>query len=159
MICLRKVTRDDLEAVCNLNVAQEQVGLVTPNVMTMAEAQFEAGAWVRAIWLDEHVAGLIAMLRPSAYPDEENIVIRRDAAYLWRLMIGADFQRQGLGAATLQEAKRKSIDWGYSGLSLTVADAPMSAKTFYERYGFIPTGRRLWGDPGEIDRHRVRSLP
>ena len=150
-IVIREVTREDLEAVCALDVAPDQKDLVTPNVMTMAEAPFEAGALVRALWQDEQVVGLLAMLRPSAYPEDEDIIIRRDAAYVWRLMIGEDFQGQGLGKIALDEAKRTAIEWGYGGMSLTVGGAPHAATPFYERYGFTLTGRKLWDDENEIE--------
>lgn len=150
-IILREVTREDLEAVCALEVTSEQKDLITPNVMTLAEAQFEAGALVRAMWRNEQAIGLLAMIRPSAYPLDEDITIRRDLAYIWRLMIGKDFQGQGLGTIALDEAKRTAIDWGYDGMSLTVGGMPHSATTFYEHYGFALTGRRLWDDENELE--------
>ena len=151
MVDLREVTRDDLKAVCELVVAPEQSDLVTPNVMTMAEARFEPGALVRALWQEEKVVGLLAMLRPSVYPEEEDIVIRRDAAYVWRLMVGGSFQGQGLGTFALDEAKRTAMEWGYRGMTLTVASKPHSAIPFYERYGFVLTGRMLWEDENELE--------
>ena len=151
LVEFREVTREDLRAVCQLAVAPEQADLVSPNVMTMAEAQFEPGALVRAMWQGKEVVGLLAMLRPSAYPQEEDIVIRRDAAYVWRLMVGNSFQRQGLGALALDEAKRTAQKWGYGALTLTVAGKPHSAIPFYERYGFKLTGRMLWDDENELE--------
>lgn len=151
LLRFRDVDGDDLEAVCNLAVAPDQVGLVTPNVMTMAEAQFEPGAVVRALWLDEAPVGLLAMMRPSAYPEDEDIVVRRDLAYIWRLMVGAQFQGQGYGACALEEAKRIAKSWDYNGISLTVADKPNGAIPYYERFGFVPTGRTLWGDSNELE--------
>ena len=136
---------------CDLAVGPEQVSLVTQNVMTMAEAQFEPGALVRAVWRDDEVVGLFAMLRPSAYPEDEDIIIRRDLAYLWRLMIGGDFQGHGYGALAVREAKRIALEWGYPGVSLTVADKPHSAKGFYESLGFSLTGRMLWDDANELE--------
>lgn len=150
-VVFRKVTRDNLKAVCELAVAPEQSDLVTPNVMTMAEAQFEPGALVRAIGQGENVVGLLAMLRPSAYPEDVDIVIRRDAAYVWRLMVGSSFQGQGLGILALDEAKRTAMEWGYRGMTLTVASKPHSAIPFYERYGFALTGQMLWEDENELE--------
>ena len=151
MITLREVTREDLHDVCALVVAPEQKERITPNVMTMAEAQFEAGALVRGIWRKGQAVGLLAMMRPSAYPVREDIAIRRDAAYVWRLMIGKDFQGQGLGTIALDEAKRTAREWGYHGMSLTVGDMPHSAIPFYAHYGFALTGRKLWDDENELE--------
>ena len=151
MVEFREITRDNLGAVCRLRVAPEQDDLVSPNVMTMAEVPFEPGAWVRALWLGEEPVGLLAMLRPSAYPEDEDIEIRRDAAYVWRLMVAEDFQGRGFGKAALDEARRMALSWGYKGMTLTVGQAPHSAIPFYQRYGFEKTGRVLWGDAGEIE--------
>jgi len=119
--------------------------------MTMAEAPFEAGALVRALWQGENVVGLLAMLRPSAYPEEEGIIIRRDTAYIWRLMVGQGYQGRGLGRMALDEAQRTAKSWGYGGMTLTVASKPHSAIPFYERYGFALTGRMLWEDENELE--------
>jgi diamine N-acetyltransferase len=151
MVEFRKVAQGDLDAVCALVVAPGQADLVTPNVMTMAEAQFEFGALVQAMWQDGKPVGLLAMKRPSAYPIEEDITIRRDLAYVWRLMVGKDFQGRGLGYAALNEAKRQAIEWGYAGMSLTVSDQPHSAISLYERFGFRLTGRKLWNDDNELE--------
>ena len=97
------------------------------------------------------MVGLLAMLRPSAYPEDEDIIIRRDAAYVWRLMVGQGYQGRGFGVAALDEAKRTAKAWGYGGMTLTVASKPHSAIPFYERYGFTLTGRMLWGDENELE--------
>lgn len=151
MVELRQVTREDLGAVCALKVKSEQDGLVTPNVMTMAEAQFEPGALVRAAWHNDQPVGLLAMLRPSAYPEDQDIIIRRDLAYVWRLMIDARFQAKGFGRHMMDAARRTAIDWDYKGLSLTVGSGPHSAIPFYQRCGFELTGRKLWGDAQELE--------
>ena len=151
VVDFRRVTRNDLEAVCALVVAPGQEGLVTPNVMTLAEAQFEPGALVRAMWRDGVAVALLAILCPSTYPTDEDIVIRRDAAYVWRLMVGEDYQGQGLGTLALEEAKRTAIAWGYRGMSLSVGSKPGSAIPFYERQGFAMTGRKLWNDDNELE--------
>ena len=151
MIEFREVTRKDLRDVCAVKVAPEQESYVSPNVMTMAEAQFEPGGLVRAMWKDDQPVGLLAMLRPSAYPEDQDIVIRRDAAYVWRLMVGHAFQGQGFGRLALDEARRTAKDWGYDAMTLTAGDGPHSAIPIYQRYGFELTGRRLWDDDGELE--------
>ena len=151
MLEFRQVTREDLDAVCALTVKAEQDGLVTSNVMTMAEAQFEPGALVRAAWQDHQPVGLLAMLRPSAYPEDQDITIRRDMAYVWRFMVDAKFQGKGFGRQMMHAAGQTARDWGYDGLSLTVGSGPHSAIPFYQRCGFELTGRKLWGDAQELE--------
>ena len=145
------VTQENLAAVCALQVAPEQRELVTSNVMTMAESQFEAGALVRALWLNDHPVGLLAMLNPSRYPTDQDIIIRRDTAFVWRLMVGLEYQGQGFGMQALTEAKRIAITWGYNAMSLTVGGKTHSAIPMYEKFGLSRTGRILWDDENEIE--------
>lgn len=151
MIEFRTVTRKDLRAVCALTVAPDQAVYVSPNVMTMAEAQFEPGALVRGMWEKDNPVGLLAMLRPYAYPEDQDIVVRRDAAFVWRLMVDQNFQGQGFSRLALDEAKRTAIEWGYNAMTLTAGDGPNSAIPIYQKYGFELTGRRLWDDEGELE--------
>lgn len=149
---LREITGDTVRAVCDLCVAKGQEGLVSPAAYTLAEAAFEPGAWVRAIWLGDRPVGLIAMIDPAPYPLEDRSEIPRDAAYLWRLMVAEGVQKQGLGSFALRQAIRQAAAWGYPCVTLTVADEPGSAMPFYEAHGFRRTGRLLWGDEVEMRR-------
>jgi diamine N-acetyltransferase len=67
--------------------------------------------------------------------------------YLWKLLIDHQFQRRGYGAATLDVI----VDYlrtrpGADVLYTSCADGPGSPRGFYLRYGFIDTGRVMWGE-------------
>ena len=67
--------------------------------------------------------------------------------YLWKLLIGHQFQGRGYGAATLDAvvdylATRPGADVLYT----SCADGPGSPRGFYLRYGFTDTGRVMWGE-------------
>jgi diamine N-acetyltransferase len=67
--------------------------------------------------------------------------------FLWKLLIDELSQRRGYGAATIDAivdylATRPGADVLYT----SCADGPGSPRGFYLRYGFIDTGRNMWGE-------------
>ena len=64
-----------------------------------------------------------------------------DAAYLWRLMIGAAHQGRGCGRAALDLAIGQGRDWGLPRIALSVVQADNSAIAIYEAAGFRRTGK------------------
>jgi diamine N-acetyltransferase len=141
----RPVLRDHVRPLIGLKVRPDQEDLVSSNAKTLAEAAYETGSHVWGLWDGTVLVGLMAMIHPGEYPwdaysfpqpDED-----RTAAYLWRLMIGAEFQGRGHGRAALTEAVIQARAWGCSRLTAHVSDAPHSNLPFYERFGFRNTGR------------------
>ena len=142
----REVSRDHLRALFDLKVRKDQAGLVAPNEITLAQAAYEGkGAYVWGLWADGIAIGLIAMIHPREYQDLEEDD-DPDAAYIWRLMIGADHQGKGFGHAALDIAAQQARDWGLPKVALTVVDSPNGAIPFYERAGFRKTGRIVDGE-------------
>jgi diamine N-acetyltransferase len=144
MLTRRPVLRDHVLPLIRLTVRPDQSNLVSNNAKTLAQAAYEPGAAVWGLWDGDTLVGMMAMIDPA--PDHDaNDPLRQQpddpaAAYLWRLMIGADFQGKGYGAAALAEAFVQTREWGYARLTAHVADAPHSNLGFYERYGFRKTG-------------------
>ena len=144
MLTRRPVLRAHMLPLIRLVVRADQADLVSSNAKTLAEAAYEPGSYVWGLWDQETLVGLMAMINPAEghiqgdplrqQPDDAN------AAYLWRLMIGADFQGRGYGAAALTMACAQSRDWGFSRLTAHVSYAPHSNLPFYERHGFVSTG-------------------
>jgi diamine N-acetyltransferase len=67
--------------------------------------------------------------------------------YLWRLLIGAAYQGRGYGAATIDAV----VDYlrgrpGADALLTSCAPGDDGPQTFYEHYGFVPTGEIKWGE-------------
>ncbi|WP_435258915.1 GNAT family N-acetyltransferase [Thioclava sp. FR2] len=139
------VRRAHLAALFALNVRPDQRDLVASNVKTLAEAAYEEGAQVWGLWLGEKPVGLMAMVdfrkATDLLPGDDPT-----AAYLWRLMIAADSQGQGLGRTALGMAIDTARDWGFDRLKLGVADLDHSNIGFYRRFGFQETGEVIDGD-------------
>ena len=145
MFSRRPVLREHVLPLIRLTVRPDQIDLVSSNAKTLAEAAYETGSHVWGLWDRENLVGLMAMVHPDECPWDEDYPLqkqgdRRTAAYLWRLMIGADFQGKGYGAAALAEAFTQARSWGYAKITAHVSYAPHSNLPFYERYGFQSTG-------------------
>ena len=145
MLERREVTRDTVFDLIKLAVREDQPGLVTPNVITLAQAPYETGARVWGLWIGDTAVGLMAMVHPDLYrwhqPGDDT-----EAAYLWRLMIDRAEQGKGHGRAALDMAVAVTRDWGFPRVTAGVADVAHSNMGFYERYGFRRTGRVADGD-------------
>lgn len=145
MLERREVTRETVHDLIKLVVREDQQGLVTPNVVTLAEAPFETGARVWGLWVGERAVGLMAMVHPDLYrwhqPGDDT-----EAAYLWRLMIDRAEQGKGYGRAALEMAVAVTREWDLPRLVAGVANVPHSRMAFYEAFGFRQTGRILEDD-------------
>jgi diamine N-acetyltransferase len=121
----RPVLREHVLPLIGLKVRPDQADLVSSNAKTLAEAAYETGSTVWGLWDQDVLVGLMAMIHPGEYPWDDYSFHQpgadRTAAYLWRLMVGAEFQGRGYGGAH-------------------VSDAPHSNLPFYERFGFRNTG-------------------
>ncbi|MEO1549419.1 MAG: GNAT family N-acetyltransferase [Pseudomonadota bacterium] len=141
-----EITRDNFDAVVRLRVAPHQKGLVSDNVMTLAEAPFEPGSVVSGLQAGDALVGLMAMIdlahAVDLHPDDD-----RDGAYLWRLMIAQGHQGQGYGTQALQFAFAQARAWDRRALYAHVGQDDGNALPFYQRFGFQPTGRV---DEGEL---------
>jgi diamine N-acetyltransferase len=144
MFIRRPVLRDHVLPLIGLSVRAGQAGFVSSNAKTLAQAAYEPGAYVWGLWDQAVPVGLMAMIHPGEARSADDPLRQQPddpaAAYLWRLMIGADFQGKGYGAAALAEAFAQTRAWGYSRLTAHVADEPHSNLGFYERFGFQNTG-------------------
>ena len=164
MLVRRLVLRDHVPPLIRLIVRPDQQDLVSSNAKTLAEAAYEAGSHVWGLWDGDVLVGLMAMIHPGEYPWQDYLARQPSddatAAYLWRLMVGANFQGKGYGAAALAMAFDQTLTWGLSRLTAHVSDAPHSNLPFYERHGFRKTGER---DGAEvviaIDLPGAGSLP
>ncbi len=145
MLTRRPVLRDHVLPLIGLTVRADQADLVSSNAKTLAQAAYETGSYVWGLWDGDTLVGLMAMIHPGEYPWDSHTAPEPDAdrtaAYLWRLMIGAEFQGNGYGAAALAEAFTQTRAWGCARLTAHVADETHSNLGFYERFGFRKTGK------------------
>ena len=77
---------------------------------------------------------------------------RLHEAYLLKLAVHPDFRRQGVATILMHEAKRQLKRRGCVFIYLKVRRSNLSAKTFYEQFGFkIETVRKKYYDDPDED--------
>lgn len=135
-ISLREITKDTVRQITGLDVGPEQHGLVAPNSVSIAEAYFEPKAWFRAIYAGEEPVGFAMVFRNP----EERVF------YIWRFMVDARFQGQGIGRRALELLLEEARADGVPEVTLSVVPGPHSALAFYERCGFQATGEMHGGE-------------
>lgn len=141
MIEFREVTRDNVNALIKLKLAEGQSHLIAPNAVTLAQAAHEPGAHVRGIYDGARPVGLLALLDPRDSPPWMTPQDDPGALFLWRLMIAADEQGKGYGTQAIALLKAQARDWGLPQLAASVVDVPDSPMAFYEALGFVRTGK------------------
>ena len=130
-VSLRPVDDDNVQAVIDLSVADDQVDFVAPNVKSLAQAFATTDVWVRAIYLDDEPVGF------AMVSDDE----QRPRYYLWRFMVDARHQGRGIGRRAMElihdyVRTRPGGDRMY--LSYVPADG--GPKDFYASLGYVDTG-------------------
>lgn len=145
VISLRPVVRADLDALFALRVHSDQQAFVAPNAVTLAEVHYISGGYVFGIWADDALIGLLAMIDFREHDDlfEED---DPNAAFMLRLMVGANQQGRGYGRA----ATRLAIEWAKtrnnSCFQTSVDPANVVTRRFYLSLGLRETGRIVEGE-------------
>jgi diamine N-acetyltransferase len=134
-VSLREVTRENVRAVCELELADDQQHLVGPAAYTVAESHYEPGALLRAVYLDDRPVGVLAVEVESGTP------------YLVRFMIDAAHQRRGIGRRAVELLLNELAAEGWKTLETSFVPAAGGAKGFWRRCGFDDTGRRIHDEP------------
>ena len=143
-VTLREITAETLRAVVKLAVAEDQTKFVAPNAISLAQALFAPEAWYRAIYLDDEPVGFVMLSDDSLLdPRPENPEVG-----VWRLMVDAKHQRQGVGRAAMlqviEHARRKGL---FQKLSVSYVPEEGGPEPLYRSLGFRPTGEM---DEGEV---------
>ncbi|CAH0034080.1 unnamed protein product [Clonostachys rhizophaga] len=86
-LTFREITEDNWRAVANLSLKDGQTGNLAPNVWSLCEAHYDEDAWVRAIYADDTLVGMLMMAIWDA----------GGAYYIWRFMIDGRYQNLGYG--------------------------------------------------------------
>lgn len=144
-ISLRSITKNNYDAICDIDVAKHQQDLLACNMYSLVESFFNEGYITRAIYQHDKPVGFFMWVEASS-----------EKTCIWRFMVDEKFQQQGIGTAALslalEEIKArptvKSIEICYK------PDNPV-AKSFYARYGFIETGMDSDGE----DMLAIITLP
>jgi diamine N-acetyltransferase len=132
---LRPVSRENVRAVCGLRLGDGQDRLVAPAPYTVAEAHYEPGALLRAIYLDDEPVGVLLVEVETGTP------------YLVRFMVGFEHQRRGIGGRAVELLADELRAAGWDSLETTFVPVAGGAEAFWRRCGFEDTGRTLHGEP------------
>ena len=133
-VTLREITKDTFWSIIKLEVGENQIGYVAPNVTSIAEAYFSEYAWFRAIYADQTPVGFVMVYIDSEKPEY----------YLWRLMIDSEFQGKGFGRAALELV----IDYirtlpGAKEFFTSYVPGEGDPSPFYKKMGFEPFGEEF----------------
>jgi diamine N-acetyltransferase len=142
-VSLREITKETLRDITRLRVSPEQERFVATNAESIAEAHFSPDvAWFRAIYADNTPVGFL-MLEDNAAEGQY---------YLWRFMIDAQYQRNGIGQKALELLlEHVKTRPGASALTTSCVPGEGSPGPFYETMGFVYTGEE---DDGELIMRR-----
>lgn len=142
-VTLRQVTKDNYEAVCDLDVAPDQENFVSSNGWSLVESHYHPHYQTRAIYAGETPVGFL-MWVPDAEADDGS-----DArcVSIWRFMIDKDHQGKGYGRRALELAIGE-IRSAPRVERITIGYHPRNkrAKEMYARFGFIEVGMDEDGD-------------
>jgi len=134
-VSLRPVTRANVRAICDLELADSQRRLVAPAAYTVAEGNYEPGAILRAIYRGERLVGVLL------------VEIETGTPYLVRFMVGAEHQRAGVGRRAVELLVDELRAAGWSALETSHVPGADGPGGFWRRCGFEPTGRERHGEP------------
>ena len=144
-VSLREITDANRRAVESLAVTPDQETYVAGVAESLVEAAVTPAAcpWYRAVYAGDEPVGFVMLSDgiPDGHPEYLG------PYFLWRLLIDARRQGQGLGTAALDLA----IDYlrtrpGFDTLLTSVVPGPDSPIGFYLRYGFAVTGEVFDGE-------------
>lgn len=137
-VTLRPVTRDNVRAICELQLAPGQEDLVAPAAFTIAECHYEPSATLEAIYVDETPVGILSVIL-----DAED----HDVPYLVRFMVDAAHQGQGVGRRALELLFDELRDRGVAELEVSWNPREGGAGDFWRGQRFAETGQVTYGEP------------
>lgn len=122
-LSLRQITKENYEAVCELDVLKEQEDYVACNMWSLVESMFNEEYTTRAIYLVDEPIGFFMWAKETPYK-----------VSIWRFMIDHKYQNIGFGSRALALALVEIK--GISGLNeIEICYNPENpvAKDFYSR--------------------------
>lgn len=135
-VSLRAVTQDNFEDVCDLPLPPEQQDMLADNAYSLAEAAYNPGYQVRAIYLGETVVGFMMWVPVTA-----------QRASIWRFMVSVEHQGRGIGSRALQLAMAElRAQPGLRELEICYHPDNEGSRRLYARLGFVEQGLDAEGE-------------
>jgi histidinol dehydrogenase len=132
---VRPVTSDDVIPLVKLKVSPDQEKFVASNAVSLAQAAYKPPGRPFGLWCDGQPVGFLLLWDARRDPDET-----LDMLYIWRLMIDADHQGKGHGAAAVRWVIEEGRRMGVAEVGLSHVPENTVGK-FYARFGFRYNGK------------------
>ena len=132
MVVLKEITKENLDGVLALSVADDQKSFVSSNAESLAQAYvYSDTAYPFAVYDDDTIVGFIMM---GYYEAKEYYT-------LWKFMIDKRYQNNGYGRRALELGIRYLRDrFNASEIYTGVIPGNTIAKNLYKSVGFKETG-------------------
>ena len=137
-VTLDEIGDGNRAAVLALRLApgQEQFVSSVPESLAEAAEYPRANPWYRAVVADGTPVGFV-MVSWNAEPQPPEII---GPWFLWKLLIGEQYQGRGYGAEVVRQVVELVRAEGAAELLTSYVPGPGGPAGFYERLGFEPTG-------------------
>lgn len=136
---LVRITDGNLRAVAALATHKHQERFVAPVARSLAQFSFPPDhngypvvPWVRAVQADGEIVGFLMLSTVSPGEPEP---------YVWRFLVDRRHQRRGVGTMTFAALADAMRTEGHHAIVLGFVDGPGGPRRFYERLGFVTTGK------------------
>ena len=128
MINLREITETNLISIIDLDVSENQNGLVAPNAVSIAQGHYSKSAWFKGIFNDDVAIGFVML----------DLITEENKCFLWRFMIDNKHQGKGYGKIALTQVIEyvKSFKV-FDNIGTSYVPTDNSAEGFYKNFGFI----------------------
>jgi len=141
-VLLQEITFETVRDILALDVNEHQRRYVASNSTSIAEAHFNPGAWLRAVYAAETPVGFIMLLDPTVPGAISRGPIEAGEILLWRFMIDHRYQHRGYARQALDQARSFFQNQpGVARLISSYVPGDHGPEQFYLRYGFQKTGR------------------
>ena len=144
-ITVKPVVRDDVKPLIRIELPKEMDDFVAPNAVSLAQVHYETGGYAFCIWKGNERVGLVQVIdmRECQHREKED---DPKSTYLWRLLIGPNFQRQGIGRAVMAWLDQWTKDRRLDVIYVTCVPENVNAMRLYETSGYVWTGRVIEGE-------------
>jgi N-acetyltransferase len=144
------ITRDATISLAEISAANGAIGerMVATNGISIAQGTYSPNAWMRAVMVGDTPVGFVMLFDPTRSLEAAQAEgAALDVLGVWRLMI--DFKHQGKGFG--EQAMQRIVEHAkamptINAVELSYVLREGNAKPFYERLGFVATGKVEHGE-------------
>lgn len=139
MIFLRAITEENFDAVIRMKRPDEE-GFVASNTYSLAQCWLyreDGDVFPCAIYHDDEPVGFLLLEEDM---EEQELII-------WRIMFPEEQANRGYGGEAIRRVIELARESGkYGKLTLICKPENVRARHLYDRLGFLPTGKILYGE-------------